>query len=193
MHITHKQTEFDRQLDLLQVREFRKTGDMEILGKIYYKYIHLVYGVCLSYFKNKDLAMDGVIHIFEKLTVEAIRNEIFQLKNWLYVTTKNYCYQELKKQNLKDPRFANWEKEQADILAKGILIHPIDEEKRLSKATLESISSLDQNQKDCVQLFYQKKKNYQEIANYLKCAVDEVKINLAEGKVKMKKFLEEKK
>ncbi len=47
MPSTGKQLEFDRQLDLLQIKEFRRTGDMEVLGALYQKYMHLVYGVCL--------------------------------------------------------------------------------------------------------------------------------------------------
>ena len=45
--------------DLLQ--EFRSSGDLEVLGELYKDYMHLVYGVCLKYLKDKDESMDTVM------------------------------------------------------------------------------------------------------------------------------------
>jgi len=192
MPSTLKQLEFDRQLDLLQIREFRKTGDMEILGKIYYKYIHLVYGVCLKYLKNREAAQDAVMQIFEKLTIEAIRQEIGHFKNWLYVVSKNYCLMELRRQNVEDERFKNWAEEEKQIMESGFEIHPIDEANRISVALQDCINKLILQQKDCIQLFYFKKKTYREIASILKSDEKNVKSSIQNGKRNLKICLESK-
>lgn len=192
MPSTLKQLEFDRQLDLLQIREFRKTGDMEILGKIYYKYIHLVYGICLKYLKNRDAAQDAVMQIFEKLTIEAIRQEIGHFKNWLFVVSKNYCFVELKKQNVDDDRFKNWAIEEKQIMESGIEMHPLDEDSRVTDTLKDCLNKLMLQQKDCIQLFYFKKKSYREIALMLKSDEKSVKGNIQNGKRNLKICLESK-
>ena len=192
MPSTLKQLEFDRQLDLLQIRDFRKTGDMEILGRIYYKYIHLVYGVCLKYLKDRDAAQDAVIEIFEKLTIEAIRQEIGHFKNWLYVVSKNYCLMELRKQNADDSCFRNWAEEEKKIMESGIEMHPIDDNPRMTEALKECMEKLNLQQKDCIHLFYFKSKSYREIASILKVEEKNVKSNIQNGKRNLKICLENK-
>jgi RNA polymerase sigma-70 factor (ECF subfamily) len=190
MPSTLKQLEFDRQLDLLQIREFRKTGDLEILGKIYYKYIHLVYGVSLNYFKNRDAAQDAVMQIFEKLTVEAIRQEIVHFRNWLFVVTKNYCLMELRKQNVENERLKNWAIEEKQIMESGIELHPLDEDSRLSEALRDCIKNLNLQQRDCIELFYFKKKTYRDVAALLHYEEKNVKSYIQNGKRNLKICLE---
>ena len=46
---------------------YRSTGDLEILGELYSRYMPLVYGLCLKYLQNREDARDAVMQIFEKL------------------------------------------------------------------------------------------------------------------------------
>jgi RNA polymerase sigma-70 factor (ECF subfamily) len=192
MPSTIKQLEFDRQLDLLQIREFRKTGDLEVLGKIYYKYIHLVYGVSLKYLKNREAAQDAAMQIFEKLTVEAIRQEIGHFRNWLFVVTKNHCLMELRKQNTEDERFKDWAEEEKKIMESGFEMHPIDEDPRLNEALRDCIKNLNVQQRDCIDMFYFKKKSYNDIASLLKYDEKNVKSYIQNGTRNLKICLESK-
>ena len=74
--------------DLL--RQFRDSGNLEILGDLFSRYIHLIYGVALKYLGDRGDAQDAVMHIFEKLVTEIPRHEIGNFKSWLYVITKNH-------------------------------------------------------------------------------------------------------
>lgn len=190
MPSTLKQLEFDRQLDLLQIREFRKTGNLEILGDIYAKYMHLVFGVSMKYLKNKEAAKDAVMQVFEKLTIEVVRHEIVHFRNWLYVVTKNHCLAELQKQNLEDEQLANWAEEEKKIMESGFEVHPIDEQDRLGEALLDCIAKLSLQQRDCVDLFYMKKKSYREIASLMKYDEKSVKSYIQNGKRNLKICLE---
>lgn len=192
MSSTLKQIEFDRQLDLLQIREFKKTGDLEILGKIYYKYIHLVYGVSLKYLKDREAAQDAVMQIFEKLTVEAIRQEIGHFRNWLFVVTKNYCLMELRKQNAEDERLKNWAEEEKKIMESGFEMHPLDDDRRLTDTLRDCINKLNSQQKECIELFYFKKKTYRDIASALRYEEKSVKSSIQNGKRNLKICLDSK-
>ena len=52
------------------IAKFKSTGDLEFLGKLFDKYMHLVYGVCLKYLKEREASQDATMQIFEKLMVE---------------------------------------------------------------------------------------------------------------------------
>ena len=49
------------------LRRFREGGDIGVLGLLYERYMHLVYGVCLKYLEDREAAKDEVMNIFEKL------------------------------------------------------------------------------------------------------------------------------
>lgn len=192
MLYTGKQLEFDRQLDSLQIKEFRRTGDMEILGALYSKYMHLVYGVCLKYLKSRDDAQDAVMQIFEKLTIEAIRQEIGHFKNWLFVVTKNYCLMEIRKYHSEDSKLSDWQEEEKKIMELNDEMHPIDETDRLSEKLLACIDKLKDEQRDCINLFYFKKKCYREISKILRAEEKDIKSYIQNAKRNLKICLEKK-
>ncbi|MDA3929482.1 MAG: sigma-70 family RNA polymerase sigma factor [Prolixibacteraceae bacterium] len=185
-----KQQEFDRQLDLTQIRQFRNSGDLEILGTLYEKYMHLVYGVGLKYFKNRDQASEIVMQVFEKLTVEAGKQEITNFRSWLYVVAKNQCLMELRKLNAEDNRFRLWQAEEKRIMESGFELHPLDDSQRLSDALQDCITKLIDEQKSSIDLFYFKKKSYQEISILLKIEEKKVKSSIQNGKRNLKICLE---
>jgi len=45
------------------VERFQKENDLEVLGILFDRYIHLVYGVCLKYLKNREESQDAVMQI----------------------------------------------------------------------------------------------------------------------------------
>ena len=49
------------------LNSYRESDDLTILGKLYEKQMTLVYGVCLKYLKDENMAKDAVMEIFEEL------------------------------------------------------------------------------------------------------------------------------
>jgi RNA polymerase sigma-70 factor (ECF subfamily) len=192
MPLSKKQVEFDRQLDLVQIREFRKTGNLEILGGLYQKYMHLVYGLCLKYLKNRADAQDAVMQIFEKLTIEAVKQEINHFKNWLYVVSKNHCLLELRKRQSDGEKLNKWQKDEQNFVENDIEIHPLDEEKQMTGALKKCIEKLKNEQQSSIKLFYFQKKCYREIAEMMKCDEEKVKSFIQNGKRNLKICLESK-
>ena len=56
---------------------------MEVLGLLYQRYMDLVYGVCLKYFKNEESSRDAVMNIFEELVTKLKKHEVENFKGWL--------------------------------------------------------------------------------------------------------------
>jgi RNA polymerase sigma-70 factor (ECF subfamily) len=82
--------------DKILLEKYRKSGDLELLGELYSRYMQLVYGLCLKYLQNRDDAGDAVMQIFEKLITEVGRHKIENFKSWLYVLSKNYCLMQIR-------------------------------------------------------------------------------------------------
>ena len=71
-------------------------------------YMHLVYGVCLKYLKNRDESKDAVMQIFEKLITEIPKQKIENFRSWLHVVTKNYCLMQLRSDKSQKEKFNEW-------------------------------------------------------------------------------------
>jgi RNA polymerase sigma-70 factor, ECF subfamily len=189
--ISGKKKNFRTDADLL--KEFTSTGDLEVLGELYSGYMHLVYGVCLKYLKDRDESMDAVMQIFEKLVVEIPKHKIENFRSWLHVVTKNYCLMQLRSQKSQKEKSEEWLNDTVVFMENNIVLHPIDEnEHEMEKALTECIELLKKEQKDCIKLFYYENRCYQEISKDLEIDEKNVKSHLQNAKRNLKICLEEK-
>lgn len=174
--------------------KFKDSGNLDLLGELYSRYMHLVYGVSLKYFGNRDDAQDAVMHIFEKLITDLPRHEVQIFKSWLYVLTKNHCLMEIRSRKSADSRLGGLKIEQ-EFMESGEELHPIDREDNSMESSLEEalkdcIELLKAEQKQCIEMFYYQKLCYQEIANSLKMEEKKIKSYLQNGKRNLKICLE---
>jgi len=144
--------------------------------------MHLVYGLCLKYFRNKEESQDAVTQIFEKLIEAVKKHEIQNFKSWLYVLAKNHCLMAIRSQKSQSVQF------EAGIMESNLILHHEDEgelEDDLQK--LENcIEKLQTEQKECVELFYLKKKPYLHIADKTGFDLKKVKSYIQNGKRNLK-------
>jgi RNA polymerase sigma-70 factor (ECF subfamily) len=174
------------------LNQYQTSGNLDVLGGLYSRYMHLVYGVCLKYLKNRDDAKDAVMQIFEKLIVELRHHEIKHFKSWLYVITKNHCLMQLRSQKTAERRINNYKIEHVNSVESSIELHPIDKDNSKNDHHLkECIESLNDEQKNCIRLFYFENKCYREIAQSLNMDEKNVKSHLQNGKRNLKICLEE--
>ena len=66
------------------VHRYRNSHDTAYIGELYVRYTHLVYGVCLKYFRNDADAQDAVMQIFEKLLLELKKHHVETFRPWLH-------------------------------------------------------------------------------------------------------------
>jgi RNA polymerase sigma-70 factor (ECF subfamily) len=165
------------------LNRFRKDGDLEILGRLYERYMHLVYGVCLKYLEEREAAKDEVMNIFEKLAKGMPEQEINNFKTWLYVVTRNHCLMVLRSRKreaihrevmLNDPTF---------FMEKETEMHPVENDEVIDMKRLEEcIGKLKDEQKSCIQLFYYEGYGYKEICRKLGIEEKKVKSYVQNGK-----------
>lgn len=174
------------------IEEFISTGDLEILGNLYSGYMHLVYGVCLKYLKDREESKDAVIQIFEKLITEIPKQRIENFKNWLYVVTKNYCLMHLRSEKSISEKSEDWIKDSMLFMENNPVLHPIDEDEiNIDKKLEDCIEKLKHEQKECIKLFYYENRCYSEIAANMNLEEHKVKSYLQNAKRNLKICLEE--
>ena len=173
------------------LQEYLKTGDLEILGSLYSRYMHLVYGVCLKYLSDRERAKDAVSQIFEHLITEIPKFEIQNFKSWLYVVTKNFCLMEIRKQKSFKNRFEKYSVEQN--MESTEILHPLDEghDSLLEENLKRCIERLKKEQQQCIRLFYYEEKSYKEVSEELDIPLKKVKSYIQNGKRNLKICLEQ--
>lgn len=174
---------------------FLKKHDPEILGKLYSRYMHLVYGVCLKCFKETEKAKDAVIQIYEKIQNEIRKHEIKNFRSWLYVVSKNHCLMELRKTKSNKLILTANEEELANFMENDNELHPLDEDqnKDIEKDLADCMEKLKTEQKNCIRFFYFENRCYREISTLLKLEEKKVKSFIQNGKRNLKICLEQKK
>jgi RNA polymerase sigma-70 factor (ECF subfamily) len=175
------------------LKEFHAGNDPAVLGELYSHYMHLVYGVCLKYFKDRDESMDAVMQIFEKLLTEIPRHSIENFRSWLHVVTKNHCLMQLRSKRSHDEKLSEWAAENTLFMETDDYLHPIDgDSSEIDRKLEDCIEKLKEEQKSCIRLFYFENRCYSEIAVNLKLDEKKVKSHLQNGKRNLKICLEEK-
>jgi RNA polymerase sigma factor (sigma-70 family) len=172
------------------VSRYRESGDKSYVGELYKRYAHLVMGVCLGYFKDRDESKDAVTRIFEKLFDELKKREIENFRVWISFVTRNFCISELRKKQVQINRESDYRHTEMATEDSRIENTP---DKELQLQHLESaVETLNAQQRTCIKLFYLEGKSYQEVADTTGYTLSEVKSHLQNGKRNLKIILTEK-
>jgi RNA polymerase sigma-70 factor (ECF subfamily) len=156
--------------------------------------MELVYGVCLKYFKESETAKDSVMLIFEELVTKLKKHEVENFRSWLYQLAKNHCLMKLRTpKKLKtvelDPSLMQNEE---NVHLNGVLSGGTpSEEKEENLEKLEyCLSTLAEDQKKVIQLFYLEGKCYNEIVDITGYEWDKVRSLIQNGRRNLKICME---
>jgi RNA polymerase sigma-70 factor (ECF subfamily) len=175
------------------LNQYRLSEETGIIGQLFSRHMHLVYGVCLKYLKNRDEAQDAVMSIFEKLLKEIPRHKIENFRNWLHVVTRNYCLMHLRSEKSKDEKFIDWMNDPVIFMESSSVQHPIDDDnQKIEEDLMDCIERLRDEQKECIRNFYFNNKCYKEIADEMNINEKKVKSYLQNAKRNLKLCLDEK-
>jgi RNA polymerase sigma-70 factor, ECF subfamily len=182
----------ENQSDEELIRLFREKPDLELLGILYKRYMYLVYGVCMKYFKNREDSQDAVMQIFEVLVKDIPRFEIQNFKGWLYTVSRNHCLMQLRKSSKE--KNLHPEISSSVFMESTAILHPIEEEPNedLQERLKICLEQLKEEQRRCVEMFYYQQQCYKEIANDLSIGEEKVKSYIQNGKRNLKICLESK-
>jgi len=174
------------------INKFKSTGDLEFLGKLFERYMHLVYGVCMKYLKDREESQDATMQIFEKLIVELPKRDVDNFKPWLHVITKNHCLMQLRSMKVKSAQQEKMINDGVVFMESSHELHHNDEQvlEHDLEVLKNCIEQLKAEQKECVKLFYLKEKCYQEISDELNFDLKKVKSFIQNGKRNLKICME---
>ncbi len=177
-----------KQLDDAElISRYQSTGDLEVLGLLYNRYMHLVFGVCLNYLKDEEQSKDAVMQIFEELVVKVKVHQIQNFKSWLHVLTRNHCLMALRKASKN-----NVISLEEGLVENSDFVHlDIDDVKETQLSTMEKcMETLAPEQRISVDLFYLQEKNYKEVAELTGYDLLKVKSYIQNGKRNLKICIE---
>ncbi|WP_068404184.1 RNA polymerase sigma factor [Pedobacter cryoconitis] len=173
--------------DAALLLRYKSTGSLDALGMLYNRYMHLVYGVCLNYFKEEEASKDAVMQIFEELVLKLKIHEVQNFKSWLHVLTRNHCLMALRKLaknntvSIDDTFVENTDFVHLDI----------DETKETQLTIMEKcMETLTEEQRKSVDLFYLQEKCYKEVAEITGFELVKVKSYIQNGKRNLKICIE---
>lgn len=197
---------------------YREKGDIGILGQLYERYMHLVYGVCLKYLEDREWAKDEVMNIFEKLVTAVLQQEIVSFSTWLYVVTKNHCLMLLRSRKSETVHTQAMISDPVFFMENPSLVHPMgnfpeadsdtgdceadpgkgggvtDPDRRGREADLERleecIERLKEEQRSCIRLFFYEGCSYRQISEKLGIEENKVKSYIQNGKRNLKICIE---
>jgi len=167
------------------IADFRKTGNPSIIGVLFDRYSHLVYGVSYNYLKDEEDCKDAVLHIFENLGRDLNRYDIKNFSSWLHVVTKNHSLRQLSKRKETTPLSYQSELVEEEESIPEFNVHLPN----LSVA----IDQLNSEQKLCIELFYIQELSYKEITEKTGFNLNQVKSFIQNGKRNLKLILLHKK
>lgn len=139
---------------------YKQTQQLDVLSTLYQRYMELVYGVCLKYFKDQERSKDAVMNIFEELVQKLQLHEVNNFKSWLHTLTRNYCLMQLRTpKNLKTTEFnPDYMQYEETVHLNGVF----EKEEQFNKLE-KCLAILPAQQKETVSLFYLQQKCYEEI------------------------------
>jgi RNA polymerase sigma-70 factor, ECF subfamily len=167
---------------------YKKSEELEYLGTLYERYTELVYGVCLKILKNEAAAQDAYMTTFEKLIEKVKTQDIKEFRPWLHVVVKNHCFEILRK-NGKHLTVSY----EIEFMQSEEIVHPFSEDLSLEReSALEyCLDKLNEEQQQCVRLFYYEGKSYKEIAELKTEAVGRIRSYIQNGRRNLKQCIEQ--
>jgi RNA polymerase sigma factor (sigma-70 family) len=173
--------------DELLIKEYSKSFDLRVIGTLYERYTHLIFGLCLNYFKNSQEAEDCVMEIFELLIEKLKTVEVRNFKAWIYTVSRNHCLMQIRKDKFKKVDLESAEKKNvSEIMETYENLHLYEDELEQDRMlVLDAISSLNEEQKKCIELKYLELKSYEEVAELTGFNLNQVKSFIQNGKRNM--------
>lgn len=168
----------------------KKTHNIEYFQQLYERYMPLVYGLCLKYLKDGELAQDAVIDIYENLSDKITRYEIDIFKNWIYSVAKNHCFAQLREN--KKEIIVNFDSNLMESDTTIDLLGDENNDEEKAAAVNSCVEQLPEPQRVSILAFFFDNKSYAEIVDNTGYNLKSVKSYIQNGRRNLKICLEKK-
>ncbi|MCB0550283.1 MAG: sigma-70 family RNA polymerase sigma factor [Phaeodactylibacter sp.] len=180
----------DNRSDEELLAAYKRRPSESVLGLLFRRHSHKLYGLSLSYLKNPQDAEDAVMDCFADLPPKLLKYDIEDFESWLYLVVRNYCIKLLKEKTRQRTEEMN------DIFEDTLVesapdetLHTIEEAERRFEVLSDAIDQLNGHQQKCIILFYLENRSYQEIAELTSFTLNEVKSHIQNGRRNLKNFI----
>ncbi len=155
-----KNTGYSSLADNELIEQYKQSGNMSVIGELYQRYMELIFGVCLKYFKEPERAKDAVMQIFEELVIKLKKHDIDNFRGWIHQVAKNHCLMQLRTpRNLKTVEM----KEELVQNEESLHLTGVLEKEENFKKLEDCLETLTHDQQSVIRLFYLEEKCYNEI------------------------------
>ncbi len=180
----------DNRTDEELLAAYKRRPSEAILGLLFRRHSHKLYGLCLSYLKNQQDAEDAVMDCFAELPPKMLKYNIEDFESWLYLVVRNYCIRLLKERaRLRTDGLDEICEEVFVESAPPNALYDIDEEERRFEVLSDAIDQLKGGQRKCIILFYLENRSYQEITELTSFNLNEVKSHIQNGRRNLKNLI----
>ncbi len=169
------------------INRFKANGDNDLLGALYQRYMDLLFGVCIKYLKDGELAKDAVLNIFETLGDKLKKHEVDNFRSWIHTVAKNHCLMYLR--SPKNKPSVSFEPNLMHSEEVVHLNHEMEKEASFDKLA-DCLKTLNEDQQSTVTMFYYEQKCYKEIADITGYEVGTVRSYIQNGRRNLKNCME---
>lgn len=177
----------EQQADEELLQAYKRRPSPAILGALFRRHYHKVYGLCLSYLKNAQDAEDSLMDIFESLPEKIGQYHIEKFEPWLYFVSRNYCLKVLKQKTRQQA--GSLEEIKEEIFMEFPRDEDHNNEERRLEMLSDAIDQLPEGQRECIILFFLEHKSYQEISEQAGFSMNEVKSHIQNGKRNLRNLI----
>jgi RNA polymerase sigma factor (sigma-70 family) len=167
---------------------YKKEHAQHLLAQLFLRYSDLVYGTCVKYLNDQEIAKDAVMNIYQELVEKVKNHSIDNFKSWLYVVSKNHCLMQLRKNKKAVTIQFDGQVVQSEDFShlEGVF----EKERQLDKLG-QCLEKLNNEQQQIVKLFYLENKCYNEITTITGFDWNKVRSLVQNGRRNLKNCMEE--
>jgi RNA polymerase sigma factor (sigma-70 family) len=167
---------------------YQQDQEQEILAQLFLRYHELVYGTCLKYLADAELAKDETMNVYHELVQKLQHHQVENFKSWLYVVTKNHCLMVIRKQ--KKMPLTEFQPEHVQSEDFSHLESVFEKERQLERLG-NCMQQLNDEQRQTVKLFYIDNKCYNEITEMTGFEWNKVRSLIQNGRRNLKICMEQ--
>ena len=183
LHNISNPAEEDQEL----ISSYQRSRDLTFLGALYQRYMDLVFGVCLKYLGEPELAKDAVMSIFEELAQKLLQHQVTYFKGWLYTLARNHCLMQLR--SSKRVKTSELDPDRMQMTEDQHLNNVWEKEGQLDKLS-KCMDTLSPEQQEAVKLFYLQNRSYKEIESLTGLDGNKVRSFIQNGRRNLKICME---
>ncbi|MDX1906818.1 MAG: sigma-70 family RNA polymerase sigma factor [Bacteroidia bacterium] len=188
-----KKPDISPDTDETLAQRYREKNDTAAAGVLFERYTGMVYLVCMKYLREAEESEDMAMQIFEKLLTDLQKYEVRNFRYWLHAVIKSQCLAHLEKQKrIQHERLDQNGRVRPDMESAESDAHTWEgETTRESQLVMleQAISTLNEEQRRCLQLFYLEQKSYQEVSDSTGYTMKQVKSYIQNGKRNLQNHL----